>query len=281
MQKYIATWLLVVLAVMPICQSSQAQGVGDLLVAPTRVELEGRKRLAEVTLVNRGNTEATYRISFQNMHMDENGVYSVIKEPIANEKFADKVIRYAPRQVRLKAGESQTIRLMLRKPRGLEAGEYRSHLLFRAVPSDTSGRSIESVKNKDKSLSVQLTPIFGISIPVIARHGKLDPVTVDITTANMMLDNTVEPKAGEKAYKLNLNFERSGGHSLYGDIKVIHNGDTVNQLRGISLFSPYPSRKVKLNLVLKGVSSGDKLKVVYHSRKAEDDIYASKEVIVP
>src|ERR1700737_1174027 len=39
-------------------------GIGDLLVAPTRLIFEGRTRAAELTLINIGRQTATYRISF-------------------------------------------------------------------------------------------------------------------------------------------------------------------------------------------------------------------------
>jgi hypothetical protein len=48
-------------------------GAGDLLVAPTRVVLEGRTRTAEITLVNIGREPATYRISLYHLRMLESG----------------------------------------------------------------------------------------------------------------------------------------------------------------------------------------------------------------
>lgn len=260
-----------------------AQGAGDLLVAPTRVELEGRKRLAEVTLVNKGSVEATYRISFQNMHMTEEGRYEVIEEPKAGEKFADDIIRYAPRQVRLKAGESQTIRLMLRKPKGLEDGEYRSHLLFRAVPPDDTGRSIEDVKGSNKSLSVKLTPVFGISIPVIARHGKLVDGTATISNISLTpLKDQPAQDDDHTLYNFSAVFNRSGDTSLYGDVKIIHNGTIIGQLKGISTFAPYAKRQVDFSFNMpKSLSSGESLTVVYHDKKDEEKVYATTNVTVP
>ena len=38
------------------------------------------------------------------------------------------MIRYAPRRVTVPPGGSQQIRILLRRPRDLEPGEYRSHL---------------------------------------------------------------------------------------------------------------------------------------------------------
>ena len=46
-------------------------GVGDLLVSPVRVVLEGRERSAQVTLINKGNDVAVYRISLVNRRMSD------------------------------------------------------------------------------------------------------------------------------------------------------------------------------------------------------------------
>jgi P pilus assembly chaperone PapD len=57
-------------------------GVGDLLVAPTRIVLDGRKG-AEVILNNIGDEPATYRVSIEFRRMTENGELVSISEPTA------------------------------------------------------------------------------------------------------------------------------------------------------------------------------------------------------
>ena len=44
------------------------------------------------------------------------------------------MIVYAPRNVTLAPHEPQAIRIAARPPQGLPDGEYRVHLLFRAIP---------------------------------------------------------------------------------------------------------------------------------------------------
>ena len=100
-----------------------AQGAGDLVVSPTRVVLEGRTRSAQLGLVNKGSTTATYRITVVNMHMDESGAIKEVAKPVDGQQFADDLFRYSPRQVTLEPGASQAIRLLLRKPKDLADGE--------------------------------------------------------------------------------------------------------------------------------------------------------------
>ena len=54
------------------CQLSAGAGVGDLLVAPTRLVLDGRKG-AEIILNNIGDEPATYRVSVEFRRMTEKG----------------------------------------------------------------------------------------------------------------------------------------------------------------------------------------------------------------
>ena len=56
----------------PPCRRPPRAGVGDLLVAPTRIVLDGRKG-AEIVLNNIGDEPATYRISVEFRRMTEDG----------------------------------------------------------------------------------------------------------------------------------------------------------------------------------------------------------------
>ena len=115
-------------------------GVGDLLVAPTRIVLDGGKG-TEIVLNNIGDTPATYRISVEFRRMTADGNLEDVAEPTAQEKEAEDMIVYAPRRVTLAPHEPQSIRITARPPQGLPDGEYRVHLLFRAIPDFYSGHT--------------------------------------------------------------------------------------------------------------------------------------------
>ena len=118
-------------------------GVGDLLVAPTRVVLNGR-RGTEVILNNIGDDVATYRISAELRRMTPDGKLDDVADPNTTEKAAQEMILYAPRKVTLPPNQPQAIRLSARAPEGLPDGEYRVHMLFRAIPDAAStGRRAE------------------------------------------------------------------------------------------------------------------------------------------
>ena len=238
-----------------------AQG-GQLAVAPTRVVFEGRSRSAQLSLVNKGANTATFRIKVVNLRMDENGNMQEVDKPDAGQQFAGKLFRYSPRQITLKPGASQAIRLLLRKPKGLADGEYRSHLLMQNVP-DQSGLSLEQSTGGD-GVAIRLVPVFGISIPVIIRHGKTDS-SVQIS------DISVVPADEEnKLPRLKFTIDRTGNSSAFGDLVATHvaggKSTVVGQVHRLAVYTPNPKRTVMLPLrVPDGVSlSSGAIRVTYN-----------------
>ena len=98
--------------------------------------LDGRKG-AEVILNNIGDEPATYRVSVEFRRMTEQGDLVDVTTPTDADKKAEDMIVYAPRKVTLAPHEPQAIRIAARAPQGLPDGEYRVHLLFRAIPPAT------------------------------------------------------------------------------------------------------------------------------------------------
>lgn len=222
--------------------NTAAAGPGDLLVSPVRVVFEDRKRVAEVTLVNKGQENAVYRVSFENRRMLRNGSFEKIEAPGEGDLFAEKLVRYAPRRVELEPNAPQTLRLMLRKPSTLEEGEYRSHLHFAALPEDAGSSSIEAGQQDTDGISIRLTPVYGLTIPIIVRHGALE-ATAAITQLQQSRDN-------KGRTTLQFVFERSGTKSLYGDFTVTAKGvkDPLAIKKGIALYSPNKERVITITL---------------------------------
>ena len=240
--------LLVLLGLAP-GHGSQAQAAGGLLVAPTRLVFEGRTRAAYITLVNRGTERTTYRISVVERRMLEDGLFEVAEEAQPGELFATDLIRYAPRRVVLEPKVPQTIRILVRKPRDLPAGEYRSHLRFLTIPDASIEQPADSPHIPGDGISVRIRAVFGVTIPVIVRHGDID-ADIAITDAEFQPagENAAGPVAGPV---LTVRFARSGEKSVYGDVKVTLLGEdgeeqTIGLVRGMAVYSPNPSRTVRV-----------------------------------
>lgn len=223
-----------------------AQGPGDLTVTPTRVVFEGRTRTAQVSVLNRGTKRSTYRIAFHQLRMTEEGQLEEIEAPGVGEKFADGLLRYSPREITLEPEVAQTVRLLVRKPSDLAPGEYRSHLLLYAIPTEGQAAA-ETVELKDKEIGLRLTPIYRVSIPVIVREGEL-AAAADLT------DLAVRPESDAAAPSLSFRLRRGGERSLYGDVTVTHvaadgrSERVVGEIKGLAVYMPNDGRQVEMPL---------------------------------
>lgn len=212
-------------------------GIGDLLVAPTRIVLDGRKG-AEIVLNNIGDEPAVYRVSVEFRRMTADGGLEDVTEPTAADKTAADMIIYAPRRVTLAPHEPQAIRIAARPPQGLADGEYRVHLLFRAIPPSTPVIKA-SAPEEEKGLHFQLTPVYGVTIPVIVRLGNLQ-ATAGI--ANVHLDR----KDGNPVVGLDLS--RTGSRSTFGEVRVLKAGikDPIAFQKGVAVYTEISARHVSL-----------------------------------
>ena len=223
-------------SIFPITPSYAA---GDLLIAPTRIILDGR-RGTEVILNNIGNEEATYRVTLELRRMNDQGRLDDVDPETATEKekAALEVIRYAPRRVTLPPNQPQSIRVGLLPNETLADGEYRAHMLFRAIPktpaADGFGNAADGVK-------IQLIPIYGISIPVIVRKGNLQ------ATAAL---NNVRFGKDEQGPTLELDINLSGNRSLFGEIHVSKPGatDPLSITKGLAAYLEINRRTVSIPL---------------------------------
>ncbi len=192
---------------------SAGSAQGDLLIAPTRLILDGR-RGAEVILANQGSEEATYRISLELRRMDENGNLVPVEESEASaaEKAALEMIRYAPRRVTLPPAQPQSVRISARPGADLPDGEYRVHMSFAALPKV---EAVAQPVNEATGVSIALTPIYGVVMPIIVRKGKVE------VTGGLANPRIVKTENGD-AFEIDM--VRSGTSSLYGDLMVFARG---------------------------------------------------------
>lgn len=221
-----------------VLSASPAHAAGDLLVAPTRVVLDGQ-RGTEVILNNIGSETATYRISLELRRMTSDGKLEDVSAEEANaiEKAAKQMIRYAPRRVTLPPNQPQAIRLGVRPPEGLGDGEYRAHLLFRALPKARS--VVEQANAPAGGFSIALTPIYGVTIPIIVRQGNLQ-------ASAAIANPRIEKDENGQAFAFDLS--RQGNRSTYGEIRVMKSGQSEPVLlaRGIAIYPEIAGRKVAL-----------------------------------
>jgi hypothetical protein len=236
----------IILALISALSVTNANAAGQLMVSPTRIVFEGNERTKQVNLINNGSEAGRYRISFVRRKMTEDGKFEDVPE---NEPgmYSDEIVRFSPRQVTLQPGQSQTVRLMLRKKRDMPDGEYRSHMLFQSLPDPAATDISQLADNESKGMTVQLIPVVGITIPVIVRQGNLSS-TVSLSGFELKQANTVKAEQ-----TLSFRIMREGNRSAYGDFRVYftpRNGEPVivAQVNGVAVYTPLASRSVELRL---------------------------------
>ncbi|MEO5683524.1 MAG: hypothetical protein ABIQ88_12825 [Chitinophagaceae bacterium] len=241
--RYIKCWITIVV-ILQVIFVSGAAAQGNLLLMPRRIVFEGAKRYEEINLANTGRDTARYAISLMHVRMNKDGGFTEITEPGEGERFADKYIRFFPHSVTLGPDESQVIKIQLNRSNELTAGEYRSHIYFRAIPNEAPlGEKQPAVA--DSSISVKLVPVFGISIPVIIRVGE-DSSQVSLSDLSVkMVEDTIPV--------LNMTFLRKGNLSVYGDLSVDYisaQGKKIaaGTIKGIAVYTPNAAREFKMNL---------------------------------
>lgn len=228
------------LAVAGLAASPPAAAQGDLLVAPTRLILDGRGT-GQVILSNIGEKEATYRITAELRRMTPEGSLEEVDPEAANaiEKAALEMVRFAPRRVVLPPGQPQSIRISARPAPELPDGEYRIHLSFNALP-DVAPVAEQSGTEEVQGLRIQLIPIYGITIPIIVRKGRVE--------ATAAISNPRIEQRENGQYFFELDMARSGDASVFGEILVFRpgDGDPLYRARGIAIYPEIERRSLAL-----------------------------------
>lgn len=222
-----------------MCASAApASAAGDLLVAPTRIVLDGA-RGTEVILNNIGTETATYRISLELRRMDGQGALGDVAAASAAQQAALAMIAFAPRRVTLSPGQPQAIRIGVRAPAGLPDGEYRAHMLFRAIPD--ARPAIASAATKG-GITIDLKPVYGVTIPIIVRRGRLE-ATAAIANARLLTQGTRQA--------VSFDLIRTGSRSVYGEVLVFKPGVAAPVVlnRGIAVYTEVGTRNVTLPVV--------------------------------
>ncbi|MCC7005487.1 MAG: molecular chaperone [Ottowia sp.] len=226
----------------------------DLMINPTRIELDNKNASGQLELLNTGNQKTLYRVRLVNRRMTETGEFLPIDEKnpaVPGEHFADQLLRFSPPQITLLPGKSQIVRIALRRTEDVADGEYRSHLLFEQIPDTSDQGSIEALdtknKKESKELSIKLTALFATTIPVLVRRGAL---TAKIT----LTDPTLIPATDDKPPLLSIMIHRQGERSAYGDLIVHYSPNDqgepipIGRVNGLAVYTPNEVRRATVTL---------------------------------
>ncbi len=237
----------------------------QLMISPVRMVFTDRQRSINAHVSNTSNERITYMISLVTMRKGENGQYYEPEIDSAEEQMVKKMIRFAPRRATIEPGTRQVVRLMLRKPKALQPGEYRTRLLLspQEMPEDSV---VQSKSNVVENNTIQLNIIVKSSFPIIIQHGGLKAAVAPLTIA---VKDFPQAPAGIAA---DVTFSRSGNCSVFGDVSLHftpndHSQDSREIGRSLGLAIYLPDTKKTLTVMLKGISreelSTGTVRVVY------------------
>jgi fimbrial chaperone protein len=253
--KYICASLVLVLS----AQSAWA----NLLINPMRVEFGASDRTADITLINISKVTTTYRLEWAEKQAKTNGGYDdLTATEAASFPIASSMLRFSPRQVTLKAGERQTIKMALSRPQNLATGEYRSHLLFKALPPKTAEEGLDP-----NASATAINLVVSFAIPVVIQQGVPD---YQVTMNNAHINYNPAKKEGS----VDVTLARTGIHSVIGNINAYWtpNGGKEQLIAKMGDYNFWPelqSTTVSLGWVGADFAVTDgKLRIVYEGAKS-------------
>lgn len=262
--KKIICLVLALAALWP--QPSRAAGPAEVTMLPTRVVMDNADRFATVIVKNTGGATGNFTTELADMQMKEDGMVVPLDEGKADPYSAIPYVHLAPRSFTLKPGESQNVRLLLRKPEGLAAGEYRSHLKVRLADDNVENTQAPPAGKKATGIAVKTNLV--LVIPVIFRHGDMT-LSMKIEDAKLAHDTEGKPE-------LDMYLAREGNRSSMGDITVNYvapGGKPVvlKSFPGVPVYRPTARRFIGVPLdVPSGVSlSSGSLDIVYAAQEKE------------
>jgi fimbrial chaperone protein len=255
----------------------------NLLVTPTRVELDNQKeRSAVFSLVNKGTTTSRYDVYFEEKRMTATGEFITLgKDEFKNlskdspnailltdmqSKSIAKYVRYSPRRLSLEPEQGGRVRLALRAPKNLPEGEYRSYIVFHQIPLAPTSNATQHTA-QGQSLSLTISAFMKIAIPVILRVGDLS-AQVDMKTLGTGWVDGLQ--------SVQVTITRQGERSSYGDLEVYHGqtGQLLGSLKNAAVYSELESKVFSVPLT-QTVTQGTELRISY---RESDTLFEPKQI---
>ena len=139
----------------------------------------------------------------------------------------------------LPPNQPQAVRIVARAAPELPDGEYRVHMLFRGVPDPVEAATADQAPSAN-GLSIRLTPIYGITIPLIVRKGQLE---ASATLAHPRVEHTASRAT------LVFDLTHTGPRSVFGEL-IAHprSGPPMLLMRGIAIYPEVAQRRVDVAL---------------------------------
>jgi P pilus assembly chaperone PapD len=251
----------------------------NLNITPKRVTFDKARRSATVYVYNQGNAPATVDVALVDRIMLPDGEIVAAEDAAARPgapavaaqlKSAKPILQISPRRITLQPGQGQTVRVRIASAPENASGEFRSHLTVTTLPPPNTGVSAEAAGAADNTLTIQITSVYGISIPAIVRFN--DP---DVRAAIENVRVGSQMIGGKNTPTLTLDLVRQGASSLFGNIEVRargRSGEPIGIVRGVGVYPEIGRRTVIIPLTRD--PGADKLDITF----TDDDTAPGKQL---
>lgn len=252
----------------------------ELTITPTRVIFQDRDRFATVTLVNTGKEVRSYEMKWLFFRMQETGSPYAPSDKSVTEFDLSKYIVFQPRRVTLAPGATQKVRLALRRPETIPAGDYHIHLQFIGIKDQDEEQKVVGTPSARPKAAAQVEINVGYSIPVILRAGQ-DAVSAEIGQIS------IKRNPEDKNLKVIVPVSRKSEtpHAIIGYMYLYHispsgEQELVGEISNANIFPEVSQREFEVSLIRQ--ISGGTLRVVLEKNiegkknKEHKDVYADK-----
>lgn len=194
-------------------------------LSKNRIYFDTNSRSESLQLRNTGASSIKYTAELDlNAMTEEGSIYVVNDDPYSAIDF----IRFSPKRGVIQPGERQAIRFALRKPSGLEHGEYRAIVRISSELAPTENGN------------VNLASKLAYSIPIIVRHGEVFVESALLEPSTVMHNGTLHVQVW---------VSRQGNRSLFGNFSVeTPDGKVLGILNNVAVYRPLERRRVLIPL---------------------------------
>lgn len=207
-----------------------------LFVSPLRVVIGSGNDTETLSITNKSTKQHRYVISMVDQAMGGDALTRTVDTfPYS----AKKMIRYMPRQVVLDPGQRQVVRLMVRRPEGIPAGDYHTHLLFdeKILQAETS-TSTPPVKG----LKMEITTQYSVAVPLVVQVGEVRS-SISLDSVSLTADAKGQPQ-------LSLGLTRGGNAEAQADINATLDGKPLAKPRRVRLYHEVDQAHVEMPLTV-------------------------------
>ena len=218
-----------------------AKAWANISIYPYNLDFDAasRKRVQSIRVINKSNKRQTYRISVIDLQQNSNGD---MKETKDSKNSAKNYLQFSPRQFTLEPNLVQTVNIA---QKGLANAPDNEFFSFLQITETKLGEEPKKSGEENKKLSIELTPLFSVRVPVKIQKG------------SNLFSNTDIGSLALKKNKLDILLKRTGNISSNVNLALLDGKKKeISRLNSVKIYPPNNELKIKMD-VKEGALNGD------------------------